>query len=93
MLDDCDPSTTEEGNGRKGIKIGSITLSRLEYADDMVFMVDVLQHLGERLQRTADQAAELADLGLHFKKTGIMHVRPAQTVSKETAEDTLCGGI
>eukprot|EP01046_Picozoa_sp_COSAG06_P065086 COSAG06_NODE_15831_length_1041_cov_7.052017_2_plen_73_part_01 len=45
------------------------------------------EHLGERLQEVADQAKELADLGLHFKKTGIMHVRPTQAVTKETAED------
>ena len=87
VLDECDPDTTVEGNGTRGIRIGSLTLSRLEYADDMVFMVDVFQHLGERLQEVADQAKELADLGLHFKKTGIMHVRPTQAVTKETAED------
>lgn len=44
----------------------------LEYADDMALMVDVCLHLRERLQKIADQSAELADLGLHFKKTGII---------------------
>lgn len=47
-------------------------LRRLEYADNMALMVDVFMHLGERSQKIADQSAELADLGPHFKKTNVV---------------------
>ena len=66
VLNECDPSTLEGGNGNAGIRIGNVVLSRLEYADDMVFMVDVFAHLADRLQEVADNMAELADLGLHL---------------------------